>query len=74
MFMFMFMLMLSHVIPYASAYTKVYESVCPVGVGVHCDALPEGSPVASGCETPPKKTRGENPRSPVARFQSAARP
>ena len=23
-----------------SAYTKVYESVCPVGVGVHCDALP----------------------------------
>ena len=46
----------------SSAYTKVYESVCPVGVGVHCDALPEGSPVASGCETPPKrlgvKTRG----------------
>ena len=26
--------------PYTSAYTKVYESVCPVGVGVHCDALP----------------------------------
>ena len=25
---------------YTSAYTKVYESVCPVGVGVHCDALP----------------------------------
>ena len=24
---------------YSSAYTKVYESVCPVGVGVHCDAL-----------------------------------
>ena len=47
---------------YTSAYTKVYESVCPVGVGVHCDALPAGSPAASGCETPPKrlgvKTRG----------------
>ena len=37
-----------------------------MGVGVHCDALPEGSPVASGCETPPKRLRVKNPRSPVA--------
>ena len=57
-----------------SAYTKVYESVCPVGVGVHCDALPAGSPLASGCETPPKKTRGENPRNPVARLQCVQAP
>ena len=31
-----------------SAYTKVYESVCPVGVGVHCETLWVGSPIASG--------------------------
>ena len=29
-----------------------------MGVGVHCDAPPEGPPVASGCETPPKRLGG----------------
>ena len=27
---------------YTSAYTKVYESVCPVGVGVHCGTMGPG--------------------------------
>jgi len=52
---------------------ELNQSVCPVGVGVHCGTLPAGSPrQPRGVNTTPKKARGENPRSPAPGYSAQA--